>query len=178
MRRGRQSTFFRCFHYGGCTSSGLSSFLLSRTSKSSLLAPLPEPCARRPWQLTGGEGRHPWQVPRLIFGLDNHGTSATDRSSMLHAAVTVKGVNAVVFNGEEVLGRGAASEHPPRNFELHWEAYALQRLFSKTGGGIKREEFMLGASLNVLACSGHMGPPPLPALRPNRLSPWITDSIS
>ena len=76
---------------------------------------------------------------------------------MLHAAVTVKGVNAVVFNGEEVLGRGAASEHPPRNFELHWEAYALQRLFSKTGGGIKREEFMLGASLNVLACSGQPG---------------------
>jgi len=73
---------------------------------------------------------------------------------MLHAAITIKGANAVLFNGEEVLGRKAASEHPLRSFELHWEAYALQRLFSKTGSAMKRNEVIVGASLNILACNG------------------------
>ena len=76
---------------------------------------------------------------------------------MLHAAVTVKGANALVFNGDEVLGRGGVSPHPLRPFERHWEAFALQRLFSRTGGGLRRGEVMVGASLHAGGCGSHPG---------------------
>ena len=140
----------RSFHYGGASSSGLASFLTTRQGEGR-----PEALARRPWPRTGlGSGGAPWSIPRVIFGLDDHGSPATDRASLLFSAVTAKGCNAMLFNGDDLLQRAAASPLPLRSFDLHWEALTLRRLLSKAVG-VQRSEVMVGATLALSPSAGH-----------------------
>lgn len=123
----------RHVHYGGCTAEGISRYA-ARFQNS-----LP----RRVLHAAG------WSVPRVVFGGDDYGTPAHDRMGLLHAAVTQRGINMCVFDGDSILSRSipGSDVFARRPLDRMWETTTLRRLFSSKL--VQRDEMIIAVQLQL-----------------------------
>lgn len=113
-----------------------------------------------------------WPLPVVSFGLDDHGSSSPDRAGRFVAAITRKGCNLLVVDGDALLARSdeASDLFAAPGIDRDWEAMALEKLVA--GGHVRREEVVIAVKLAAATwrTRGGRAYSSTPATLPSRLA--------
>ena len=93
-----------------------------------------------------------WPLPALAFGDDDRGTPGEERLALLAAAVSRRGVNAVVLDGDALLARRIAGSDnfvPHAGVARDWEFHALRRLLGGDDDGALRASAAAAAAASA-----------------------------